>query len=88
MRAAAAAAAEAEEHDGRFEVWPENMPAADLFWRLQTQWEQGYVGIKYESVQVVMALMKFDDPLDVFNRFQVMEVAASHTMNEGRHHGR
>jgi len=63
-----------------FEVWPENWQAAELFGRMQRQWNvgpRGPLGLRYEALPVPMRMLGIaDDDLDTFDALRVMEGAA------------
>jgi len=69
-------------------VWPENMPAVDVFCAMLTQWHYagmgGIVGLRYEALPVVLALrgIQAADQPDIFEALGVMEGAA---LDEVRH---
>lgn len=71
--------------DEDFEVWQENMEAANLFLRMTTQWlvtaYGGYVGFNYPSLTMLFDLFEVKDRISVFGDLQVMEFAALATLN-------
>ena len=80
-----AAKLEAVQED--FEVWDENWEAMMMFLRMQTQWNvsmSGLVGLNYQALETLIRLYKIEEPLELFERVQVIERAALVKMNSKR----
>jgi len=80
-----AAKLEAVQED--FEVWDENWEAMMMFLRMQTQWNvsmNGLVGLNYQALETLIRLYKIEEPLELFERVQVIERAALVKMNSKR----
>jgi hypothetical protein len=77
---------EEPDEDTRFEVFPENWEAAQLFLRLFSQWRVGsmggFLGLEYPGVEVVLKRARASDPDDIFVKIQIMEQAALPVLNE------
>ena len=61
-----------------FEVWEENWPAVEMFLRCQTQWRtsmNGVVGLDYGALAWVFKMYAVEDPRELLEDLQVMEVA-------------
>jgi hypothetical protein len=68
-----------------FEVFKENMPAVELFLRVQTQWRTsigGVTGLDYASVISTAKLYKYRNLHSVLEDLQVMEVTAMAELNK------
>ena len=80
-----AAKLEAVQED--FEVWDENWEAMMMFLRMQTQWNvsmSGLVGLNYQALETLIRLYKIEEPLELFEKVQVIERAALVKMNSKR----
>jgi Phage related hypothetical protein (DUF1799) len=71
------------------EVWPDCLPAVNLFISLQTQWRSGYAGytgLDYGCVPDVLRLMGVARRYwpGIFDDLRVMESAALETMHKGK----
>lgn len=60
------------------DIWPENLQALNVFYRLRTQWNvamNGVVGLRYESMEWAMAMepVSPDERPQVTADIQVME---------------
>lgn len=80
-----AAKLEAVQED--FEVWDENWEAMMMFLRMQTQWNvsmNGLVGLNYQALETLIRLYKIEEPLELFEKVQVIERAALVKMNSKR----
>lgn len=67
-----------------FEVFEENADTVVMFLRLQTQWNVsagGVVGLNYQSAEFLFRIGKVENPLEMLEGLQVMEVAALRVMN-------
>lgn len=83
----AAYAAKQEEAQEDIDVWPQNWDAVMLFNRAQTQWRVGMAGatgLDYAGVRTLMDLHSPEDPVDCFERVQVMELETLRAMDERR----
>ena len=70
-----------------FEVWDENWEAMMMFLRMQTQWNvsmNGLVGLNYPALETLIRLYKIEEPLELFEKVQVIERAALVKMNSKR----
>ena len=68
-----------------FEVWEENWPAVEMFFRCQTQWRtsmNGLIGLDYGAVQWLFRLYEVDDPRSLLEDLQVMESAVMRVLNK------
>ena len=77
-----AAKLEAVQED--FEVWDENWEAMMMFLRMQTQWNvsmNGLVGLNYQALETLIRLYHVKEPVELFERVQVIERAALVKMN-------
>jgi hypothetical protein len=75
----------AADFDEQIDVWPENLPAVDLFLQMQTQWSVGMagpVGLRYEVLFLLMDRMGLSgrDVDWMFSDVRVMELAALEEM--------
>jgi hypothetical protein len=80
-----AAKLEAVQED--FEVWDENWEAVMMFLRMQTQWNvsmNGLVGLNYQALETLIRLYHVKEPVELFERVQVIERAALVKMNSKR----
>jgi len=80
-----AAKLEAVQED--FEVWDENWEAMMMFLRMQTQWNvsmNGLVGLNYQALETLIRLYHVKEPIELFERVQVIERAALVKMNSKR----
>lgn len=80
-----AAKLEAVQED--FEVWDENWEAMMMFLRMQTQWNvsmNGLVGLNYQALETLIRLYHVKEPVELFERVQVIERAALVKMNSKR----
>ena len=80
-----AAKLEAVQED--FEVWDENWEAVMMFLRMQTQWNvsmNGLVGLNYQALETLIPLYHVKEPVELFERVQVIERAALVKMNSKR----
>ena len=69
----------------RFEVWPDNWPAVEMFLRCQTQWRttaSGVCGLDYSAVEWLFRLYEVEEPATVLENLQVMEAAAVKILNK------
>jgi len=74
---------EAPEPD-RFEVWPENWDAIEMWCRVQTQWRTsagGAIGLDYGVLSWLFKMYAVEDPRALLEDLQVMEGAALNAMN-------
>ena len=81
----AAAQLEAVKHD--FEVWEENWEAVMMFLRMQTQWNvsmNGLIGLNYQALETLIRLYHVKEPVELFEKVQVIERAALVKMNTKR----
>ena len=81
----AAAQLEAVKHD--FEVWEENWEAVMMFLRMQTQWNvsmNGLIGLNYQALETLIRLYHVKEPVELFEKVQVIERAALVKMNSKR----
>ena len=81
----AAAQLEAIKHD--FEVWEENWEAVMMFLRMQTQWNvsmNGLIGLNYQALETLIRLYHVKEPVELFEKVQVIERAALVKMNTKR----
>ena len=81
----AAAQLEAVKRD--FEVWEDNWEAVMMFLKMQTQWNvsmSGLVGLNYPALETLIRLYKIEEPLELFEKVQVIERAALVKMNTKR----
>jgi hypothetical protein len=68
-----------------FEVFKENMPAVELFLRVQTQWRTsvgGVTGLDYASVISTAKLYSVEDLPSVLEDLQIMEATAMAEFNK------
>lgn len=75
--------------DPPFHLWPEHVPALDLWGRVQTQWRMGFdgaTGLDYAGVEVVMRRhgVPRGERDERFAELQVMERAALAAWSEKR----
>ena len=80
-----AAKLEAVQED--FEVWDENWEAMMMFLRMQTQWNvsmNGLIGLNYQALETLIRLYHVKEPVELFERVQVIERAALVKMNSKR----
>ena len=80
-----AAKLEAVQED--FEVWDENWEAVMMFLIMQTQWNvsmNGLVGLNYQALETLIRLYHVKEPIELFERVQVIERAALVKMNSKR----
>jgi predicted alternative tryptophan synthase beta-subunit len=83
-----AAGFEPEDYEGDFvEVWPENLPALEMFQRIGTRWVPGMagvVGIRWEAVYPLIDRLGLEgDAWDqMVSDLEVMEHAALAVMNK------
>ena len=81
----AAAQLEAVKHN--FEVWEENWEAVMMFLRMQTQWNvgmSGLIGLNYQALETLIRLYHVKQPVELFEKVQVIERAALVKMNTKR----
>ena len=81
----AAAQLEAVKHN--FEVWEENWEAVMMFLRMQTQWNvgmSGLIGLNYQALETLIRLYHVKQPVELFEKVQVIERAALVKMNSKR----
>ena len=81
----AAAQLEAVKHN--FEVWEENWEAVMMFLKMQTQWNvsmRGLVGLNYQALETLIRLYHVKEPVELFEKVQVIERAALVKMNSKR----
>ena len=81
----AAAQLEAVKHN--FEVWEENWEAVMMFLRMQTQWNvgmSGLIGLNYQALETLIRLYHVKEPVELFEKVQVIERAALVKMNTKR----
>lgn len=81
----AAAQLEAVKHN--FEVWEENWDAVMMFLRMQTQWNvsmNGLIGLNYQALETLIRLYHVKEPVELFEKVQVIERAALVKMNSKR----
>jgi len=69
------------------EIWPENIPAYDLFAYMRTQWRgagMGVIGLDYTPLHHKMDRMQLtrDEYEDLEESIQVMEASAIGAMND------
>lgn len=75
---------EQKEEPDRFEVWPENWDAIEMWCRVQTQWRTsagGAVGLDYGALAWLFKMYAVEDPRALLEDLQVMEGAALAAMN-------
>jgi hypothetical protein len=80
--AAAAASVSAD-----FEIFEENADILMMFLRLQTQWQisaGGVVGLNYQSAEFLFRITGVENPGDLLEGLQVMELAALRVLNAKR----
>ena len=80
-------AAKLEAVQENFEVWDENWEAMMMFLRMQTQWNvsmNGLVGLNYQALETLIRLYHVKEPVELFERVQVIERAALVKMNSKR----
>jgi hypothetical protein len=68
-------------------VWPDNLPAVNVFVALSTQWRTGFsgaTGLDYTAVPVVLRLQQLprSDWPDTFDALRVLEGEALAVMRE------
>ncbi len=76
--------AESKEND-HFDVWEENAPALRLFMKMQTQWnvlDGCFIGLNYQSLQFLFTIDKVEDPAEMLDDLQAMEIAALQVLNK------
>ena len=81
------AAAQLEAVQADCEVWDENWEAVMMFLRMQTQWNvsmNGLVGLNYQALETLIRLYHVKEPVELFERVQVIERAALVKMNSKR----
>jgi len=69
------------------EVWEDNWEAVMMFLRMQTQWNvsmSGLVGLNYQALETLMRLYHVKEPVELFEKVQVIERAALVKMNTKR----
>jgi len=69
-------AMQAQEQDTSFSVLPENVEAVRIFCAVSTQWrwiESQRIGLMYNELLAVIQLYNVNDPIDCFERVQIME---------------
>jgi len=64
--------------DAHQDIWPDNVAAFDVFYRLRTQWNVGFsgaIGLRYEALQLALELegVPRSDWPEVTNGVQLME---------------
>jgi len=79
---------EDEKESDACEVWPENLPALELFLGLATQWRavagmRGliYLGLDYAATEALMRARRLRDRERLFDDLRAMERAALPGMN-------
>jgi hypothetical protein len=68
-----------------FDVFPEHWDAFEIFARMTTQWsvaEGAFVGLNYQSLDLLFKLYKIRDRRQAFEDIQVMEAAALKILNK------
>jgi hypothetical protein len=68
-----------------FGIWPENLPAVQIFMAMGTQWRigmSGATGLDYSVLPAVFELYGITDRKQAFNDLRVMESAALEVMRE------
>ena len=58
-----------------------------MFLRMQTQWNvsmNGLIGLNYQALETLIRLYKIEEPLELFEKVQVIERAALVKMNSKR----
>ena len=68
-----------------YEVWPEHVDVLRMFLRVQTQWRtggNGVVGLDYGVVLELTRLMQIEDPVQLLDDLQVMELHARNLLNK------
>ena len=76
---------EDEKTPERFEVWPENWNAIEMWCRVQTQWRTsagGAIGLDYSALAWLFKMYSVDDQRALLEDLQVMEGAALAAMNK------
>ena len=66
-------------------MWPEHVDALGMFMRVQTQWRtgsNGVVGLDYGVVLELARLTKIEDPVQLLDDLQVMELHARNLLNK------
>lgn len=59
-----------------YEVWPENWPALEMWWRIQTQWRtsvSGVIGLDYSVLPWIFRMYQVEDPRALLEDLQAME---------------
>lgn len=72
---------------GVTEIWPENLPAFDLFSSVLTQWRVGMAGptgLDYAALPAVMDMLGCTNRRELFADLQVMESEALRCFSDGR----
>lgn len=83
---------EADDHDGEFEVWPDNWEALVAFIAVSTQWRTASIsgragsqlywqGLDYTAAQAGLAGADIAVNPDLWRGLQVMEAAARNALN-------
>ena len=72
-----------------FAIWPENLPALELFLDLETQWRMAigevhllYVGLDYPAAEALMRARRLRNRDILFDDLRAMERAALPIMND------
>ena len=61
-----------------FAIFPENVEAVSMFDRMATQWRIGFngrLGLDYSALPFLLTIYPVNDPRQLFEDLQVMEVA-------------
>lgn len=75
---------------GDFEVFEENMPALEMFLRLQTQWRTsfgGLIGLDYQAAKWLFELYDVNEPREMLECISLIERGALVALSEDKKHG-
>lgn len=75
---------------GDFEVFEENMPALEMFLRLQTQWRTsfgGLIGLDYQAAKWMFELYDVTKPREMLESISLIERGALVALAEDKKHG-
>lgn len=76
---------QSESREEAFAVFEDNWQFLQMFLRLQTQWvviQGGFVGLNYQSADVLIRIYGVKDAPEMMDALQVMEAAALPVLNE------
>lgn len=74
-----------DENSKTFEVFEENWETVQFFLRLSTQWivsDGAFIGLNYNSLDLVLKLFKVKNRAEIFDRIQIMEFSALELLNK------